>query len=77
MSFTRKYGKQLSDTRLDSLKTASIKLVRKAGEFLGNKIADAAAKSIDDKVVKIKSGKEIIIPPEKREQILNESRQVL
>ena len=77
MSFTRKYRKQLSDTKLDSLKTASKKLVRKTGEFLGNKIADAVAKSIDDKIVKIKSAKEIIIPPEKREQILNESRQVL
>ena len=52
MSFAGKYKKQLLDTGLDSLKTTSKKVVHKAGEFLGNKIADAVAKSNDDKVVK-------------------------
>ena len=33
--------KQLLDTGLDSLKTASKKVVHKAGEFLENRIADA------------------------------------
>ena len=36
LSFARKCKKQLLDTGLDSLKTAS----KKASEFLGNKIAD-------------------------------------
>ena len=34
LSFERKYKKQLLDTGLDSLKTASEKVVHKAGEFL-------------------------------------------
>ena len=33
------------DTGLDPLKTAPKKVVHKAGEFLGNKIADALTKS--------------------------------
>ena len=41
LSFARKYKKQLLDTGLDSVKTASKKVVHKAGEVLGNKIADA------------------------------------
>ena len=36
LSFARKFKKQLLDTGLDSLKTAS----KKASEFVGNKIAD-------------------------------------
>ena len=36
LSFARKYKKQLLDTGLDSVKTASKKVVHKAGEFLGN-----------------------------------------
>ena len=52
LSFARKYKKQLFDTRLDSLKIASKKVVHKAGEFLRNKIADAVTKSNDDKIVK-------------------------
>ena len=40
LSFARKYKKQLLNTWLDSLKTASQKVVHQAGEFLGNKIAD-------------------------------------
>ena len=34
LSFTRKYKKQLFDTGLDALKTASKKVVRKTGECL-------------------------------------------
>ena len=41
LSFERNYKKQLLDRGLDSLKAASKKVVHKAGEFLGNKIADA------------------------------------
>ena len=67
------------------LNTASKKVVHKAGKFSGKKIADAVAKSNDDKIVKPKhvidkhprNVEEIIIPPEKRWEILSELRQVL
>ena len=73
------------DTGLDSLNTASKKVVHRTSELLGNKIADAVTKSNDDKIVKPKhvidenprNVEEIIIPPEKREEILNALRQVL
>ena len=65
------------------LTTASKKVIYKAaeatGEFLGNKIA--GIKSNDDKIVKanenLRNVEEVIIAPEKREEILNELRQVL
>ena len=44
--------KKILDIGLDSLKTASKKVVHKTGEFLKNKIADAVVKSNDDKIVK-------------------------
>ena len=44
LSFARKYEKQLLDTGLD----ASKNVVYKAGEFIGNKIADALTKPNDD-----------------------------
>ena len=48
MDFSIKYRKQLLDTRLDHLKTASEKVVHKAagatGEFIGNKIGDRIVK---------------------------------
>ena len=50
--FAKKYKKQLLDTGLDSLKTASKKVVHRAGEFLGSKIADTITKSNDCKIVK-------------------------
>ena len=52
LSFVRKHKKHLLDARLDYLKRASIKVVYKAGEYLGNKIADAVTKSNSDKIVK-------------------------
>ena len=64
-------------TGLASLKTASKKVFHKIGEFLGNKIADAVTNSYDDKIVKQEPVEEIIVPPIKRKQILNELRQVL
>ena len=54
------------DKRLDTSK----KLVHKAGEYLGNKIADAVTKSNDDNIEKQGPVEETIIPPEKREEIL-------
>ena len=67
----RKYKKELLDTGLDSLKTTSKKVVHKAGEFLGNQIADVVTKSNDDKIVKQEPVEEIIIPPEERNKIRN------
>ena len=58
------------------LKTASKKVVDKAaeatGEFIGNKASDKNGKqnSITDE--NSRNSEEIIIPPEKREKILNE-----
>ena len=40
------------DTGSDTVKTASKKVVHKAGEFIENKIADAVVKLNDDKIVK-------------------------
>ena len=65
------------DTGLDSLITAFKKVVHKAADFLGNKIADAVTKSNDDKIVKQEHVEEIIIPLEKRDEILNKLRKVL
>ena len=76
LSFARKY-KKLLDTGLDSLKTASEKVVYKTGEFLGNKITVKILKPehvIDENPGNVE---EIIIPPEKREELLNKLRQVL
>ena len=77
LSFARKYKKQLLDTELDSLKTASKKVVHKTDKFLGNKIADVVTKPNDDKIVKQEPVKEIIIQPENRDEILNKLRQLL
>ena len=59
----------------NSLKTAAKIIIHKAaegrGEFIGNKIAD---KIVD---VNSRNAEEIVIPPEKREEILIEGRQVL
>ena len=44
--------KQLLVTRLSSSKSTSKKVVHKAGEFLGNKIADAVTKLNNGKIVK-------------------------
>ena len=40
------------DTGLDAVKTATKKVIHKAGEFIGHKIADAVAKLYDHKNVK-------------------------
>ena len=68
-------------TGLDAIKTTSKKVVHKTGEFLGSKIADAVTKSNHNNIVKPdeNSGNidEVIIPPEKRDEILNKLRKVL
>ena len=77
LSCTRKYKKQLLDTGLDAIKTAPQKVVLKVAKFIGNKIADAVTKSNDDKIVKQEPVGKIMIPLEKRKEILNELRKVL
>ena len=81
LSFARKYKKQLLETELDAVNTASRTVVNKAGEFLGNKIVDTATKSNNNKIIKLdensRNVEEIIIPPEKRHEILNKLRKVL
>ena len=68
--FARKYKKQLLDTWLDPVTTASKKALHKAGEFIGNKIADAVTRLSNYKVVKPDENRryveEIIIPLEKQ-----------
>ena len=73
LSFARKYKKRLLDTGLDSSK----KVVHKAGEYIRNKIADAVTKLNDNNTEIQEPDEEIIIPPEKREEILNKLRRVL
>ena len=52
-------------------------IVHKEVEFIGNKIADALTKSNDDNIEKQELVEEIIVPPEKRKEILNKLRRVL
>ena len=64
----RKYIKRygfLSFAGLHAVKTASKKVVRKAGEFLGNKTTGTVTKSKDNNIEK-EPVEEIGIPPEKR-----------
>ena len=77
LSFIRKHKKQLLDTGTNSSKTTSKKVVHKAGGFLGNKIADKVTKSSDGKIEKKEPVPEIIVPPEKGEEMLNKFRKVL
>ena len=85
LSFARKfgdkYGKNLMDTAtktgIDAAKTASKRVVQKTaettGNLIGNKIADkviAVGKSKEKQ--KGKKAEEIYIPPEKRQQIIDD-----
>ena len=88
--FGDKYGKNLMDTAtktgLDAAKTASKRVVQKiaegTGDFIGNKVADqitpiVKSKSIEkEKKDEINETEEIYIPPEKRQQIINDLRHI-
>ena len=65
------------DAGLDTVKADSKKVVHKAGEFLGNKIADTVTNLKYDNIDEQEPVEEIIIPPEKRDEILNKLRKVL
>ena len=73
LSFARKFKRHLLDKGLD----ASKKVIHKAGEYLGDKIADAVIKSNNVNIEKQEPAEEIIIPPKKREEIVNKLRKVL
>ena len=66
----------LSFAGLHAVKTASKKVVHKAGEFLGNKTTGTVTKSKDNNIEK-QPVEKIGIPPEKRHEILNKLRKVL
>ena len=78
----KKYGKKILDNSLsagkDFAKIAGKKVLTKSaeatGDLIGNKIADGITKSTRNKAQKeddriMEETQEIIIPPEKREQI--------
>ena len=76
-TFGDKYGKKLMDTAtktgIDAAKTASKRVVQKTaeatGDLIGNKIADKITS-----IGKPKEIEEIYIPPEKRQQIIDDLR---
>ena len=79
MSFARnigsKYGKKIFDKSLDVGKSMKKNMVQKY--LIGNKIADRITKSARNKEQKeddrvMEETQEIIIPPEKREQIIRD-----
>ena len=81
--FGNKYGKQLMDTAtktgMDAPKTASKRVVQKTAEatedLIGNKIADkttSIGKPKEKGNEKTKEIGEIYIPPEKRQQIIDD-----
>ena len=65
------------DIGLDAVKTASKKVVHKAGEFLGKKLADRVTKSKSDQIVEQELVEKIIIPQDERDETFNKLRQVL
>ena len=62
LSFSRKYRKKLLDKGLDPSK----KVLHKAGENLGDKVANLLNKSNEDNTEKQEGVEEMIIPPEKK-----------
>ena len=89
LSFVRnlsnKYGNKLLDTAtktgLDILETVATKLVVKIAEATsgstGNKIIDKIMKPKPMSDISSRNVEEVVIPPEQRKIILNESRQAL
>ena len=77
--FGNKYGKKLMDTAkkvgIDAAKTASKQVVQKTaegtGDLIGNEIGDKIT-SLGKPKEKTKKVEEIFIPPEKRQQIIDD-----
>ena len=81
-NLVNKYGKKLMDTAtktgIDAAKTASKRVVQKTaeatGDLLGNKIAAKITSIGKPKEKETKATEEIYIPPEKRQQIIDDLR---
>ena len=84
-SMKKKYGKKILDNSIsvgkDFSKVAGKKVLTKSaeatGDLIGNKIADRITKSARNKEQKeddriMEETRELIIPPEKREQIIKD-----
>ena len=65
--FIKKIWQKIIEQWSTCIKSCFQKVIHKAGEFIGNKIGDKILKPVE----------EIIIQPEKREETLNELKQVL
>ena len=84
-NLSNNYRKKLFDaatkTGLDALKITSKKVTHKAaeatGEVIGNKIANKIVKPKPIPEVNLRNVEEIIFPPAKRKEILNDLKQVL
>ena len=84
-NLSNKYGNKLLDTAtktgLDILETASTKLVVKIAEATsgstGNEIIDKIVKPKPMSDISSRNVEDVVIPPEQRKIILNESRQAL
>ena len=79
--FGNKYGKNLRDTAsktgIDATKTTSKRLLQKtAGDLIGNKVADKITSLGKPKEKEAKKIEEIYIPPEKRQQIIDDLRRL-
>ena len=76
--FGNKYGKKLIDTStrtgIDAAKTASLvqKTAEATGDLIGNKIANKITSIGKPKEKETKETEEIYIPPEKRQQIIDD-----
>ena len=80
--FGNKYGKKIMDTAaktgIDAAKTASKRVVQKTaeatGDLIGNKIGDKITSIGKRKEKETKEIKESYVPPEKRQQIIDDLR---
>ena len=89
MSFARnlseKCGKKLldpttkagSDTSKTDLKKVNHKTAEATDELIGNKIADKTVKPLPVPDTNWRDAEEIVIPPQRRKEVLNELTQVL
>ena len=80
--FGNKYGKKLMDTAtktgIDAVKMASKRVVQKTaeatGDLIGNKIANKITSIGKPKEKETKKTEDIYIPPEKRQQLIDDLR---
>ena len=71
-----KYGKEIKKQGINFTRTAGERVLKKSGNLIGNKIADkltSLGNQTNGNEIN-KEQEEIIIPPEKRQQIINDLR---